>query len=212
MVRHMHQAHRVYESLLTGVQEGRYQQGQRVREEEIARAFNVSRTPVREALSRLQERGLLEMTSQGLVVATLTRPQVIELYAMRAILEGSAARFAAQHASPSDISALKYLAKRFGQLLDEPFQLAHVNREFHAAIYDAAHNRYLMRTLQEVHDVLALFPGTTFTIPGRPEQTVDEHVAIVSAVERRDADKAEQAARHHIERAQEAWLDLLFGY
>src|SRR5690349_21508614 len=87
----------VFESLRDAIWDGRIGRGERVREEEIARNLGVSRTPVREALQRLQQRGLLVVgAGRGLVVNELRHDQVIELYAMREILEGSSARFAAQ--------------------------------------------------------------------------------------------------------------------
>src|ERR1041384_4392839 len=97
----------VYESLRDAIWDGRIARGERVREEEIARNLGVSRTPVREALQRLQQRGLLVFgAGRGLTVASLRRHRVVELYAMRRILEGSAARFAAQHATADEIEML----------------------------------------------------------------------------------------------------------
>ena len=200
----------VYDVLRKGIRAGQYVRAERIREEEVARTLGVSRTPVREALSRLQARGLLEVAPGGLVVASLTRPQIHELYAMREILEGSAARFAAQHASSSDIATLRRLAVLFERSLGDPSKLAHVNREFHGAIYEAANNRYLLRTLDELNDALALLPSTTFTVTGRPEKAIEEHAEIVAAIERRDADSAERLARSHIQRAQEARLEMMF--
>jgi DNA-binding GntR family transcriptional regulator len=205
-------AQHVYDALRSMIQEGRYGSGDRIREEEVARTLGVSRTPVREALSRLQARGLLEMAQGGLVVAVLKRAQVLELYAMREILEGSAARFAAQHASPSEIGTLHRLAEHFERSLGDPRKLALINREFHEAIHEAAHNRYLMRTLYELNDALALLPGTTFMVEGRPRIAVEEHARIIQAVEQRDADAAERAARHHMHKAQEARLELMLQF
>src|SRR6478672_4683069 len=100
----------VYDSLRDAISDGRIAGGERVREEEVARNLGVSRTPVREALQRLQQRGLPVVgAGRGLVVARLSQQQVIELYAMREILEGSAARFAAQHATPAEIAILYQL-------------------------------------------------------------------------------------------------------
>src|SRR5882757_1613946 len=94
----------VYESLRDAISDGRIAGGERVREEEVARNLGVSRTPVREALQRLQQRGILIFgPTRGLVVAQLGHAQVVELYAMREILEGSAARFAARHATTEEI-------------------------------------------------------------------------------------------------------------
>jgi DNA-binding GntR family transcriptional regulator len=193
----------VYESLRTAIQEGQYVRGDRIREEEVARSLGVSRTPVREALSRLH--------TGGLVVAELSRSQIDELYAMREILEGSAARFAAQHASPSEIASLRHIARAFENAFGDSAKLAQINRELHGAIYEAAHNRYLTRTLNELHDALALLPSTTFTVSGRPELAVGEHARIIDAIEKRDADAAESVAREHIRRAQEARLAMMFN-
>jgi DNA-binding GntR family transcriptional regulator len=204
----------VYESIRSAIQEGKYRGGDRIREEEVAQALGVSRTPVREGLSRLQARGLLEVSPAGLVVAVLSAPQVIELYAMREILEGSAARFAAQHASPSEIAMLKALNDAFAKASSgpsvNPAKLAQINRQFHAAIHEAAHNRYLMRTLTEAHDSLALLPSTTFAVPGRPEIAVGEHQSIIRAIEKRDAEAAERRAREHIRNAQEVRFAMMF--
>ncbi|TCT05007.1 GntR family transcriptional regulator [Aquabacter spiritensis] len=199
----------VYETLRDGIRLGTWRRGERVREETVARALGVSRTPVREALSRLQARGLLEVTAAGLVVATIARPQTLELYAMREVLEGSAARFAAQHAAPSEIASLTQLSGAFAEAVGDPARLAALNRQFHAAIQDAAHNRYLVRMLEDLGDALALLPGTTFELPERGRLAVAEHAAILAGIAQRDPDAAEQAARAHIRRAQEARLDLM---
>jgi DNA-binding GntR family transcriptional regulator len=198
--------------LRLAIHDGKYARGERIREEEVARSLGVSRTPVREALSLLQAAGLLEISAGGLVVAQLTRSQVVELYALREILEGSAASFAAQHASPTEIATLRHICRIFEKSIDDPAKLALINRELHNAIYEAAHNRYLMRTLHELHDALALLPGTTFTIKGRSLVVHEEHLRIIEAIENRDAVAAERAARAHIRGAQEARLEMMFDF
>lgn len=202
----------VYKALREAIHAGKYGRGERIREEEVARSLGVSRTPVREALSRLQAVGLLEMSAGGLVVTTLSRPQVVELYAMREFLEGAAARFAAQHAAPSEIAALHHIARIFERSSGDPVKFAHVNREFHSAIYEAAHNRYLSRTLNELSDALALLPNTTFAVGGRAEEAIIEHAKIIDAIEKRNADEAERVAREHIRKAQEARLAMMFEF
>ena len=90
----------VYHTLRNAIWEGRFAQGERIREEDIAGSLGVSRTPVREALQRLQRRGLLVVRpGRGFAVAELSNKQIFDLYATREILEGSAARHAAQHAT-----------------------------------------------------------------------------------------------------------------
>src|SRR4051812_5004165 len=147
----------VYESLRDAISDGRIVGGERVREEDVARNLGVSRTPVREALQRLQQRGLLVFgPGRGLVVAQLSQQQIVELYAMRQILEGSAARFAATHATTDEIAILYQLQQELKAAEGDALLHPNLNRQFHQAIYEAAHNRYLMQTLEGLHDSFAL--------------------------------------------------------
>jgi DNA-binding GntR family transcriptional regulator len=200
----------VYDSLRDAIWEGRIGRGERVREEEIARSLGVSRTPVREALQRLQRRGLLVTgTGRGLIVAELSKREVIELYAMREILEGSAARFAAQHATRPEIDILYRLQRDLAEAPDDALLLVKLNRRFHQAICDAAHNQYLTQTLDTLHDSMALLHSTTFRAPNRRRESDEEHRRIVSAIERHDADDAEAIAREHIRQAQRTRFEAL---
>jgi len=200
----------VYEKLCDAISEGRFAPGTRLGEEEIARLFGVSRTPVREALQRLQARRLLAIgAGRSLVVAQLTVQQVLELYAMREILEGSAARFAAQHASDAEIALLRRLHKDFMEAWNQPERLVPLNRRFHQAIYEAAHNRYLGQALKDLNDAFALLQSNTFRIPNRPRESNAEHLKIINAIAERDPDRAEQAAREHIQFAQRTRFERL---
>lgn len=201
----------VYRNLVARLRGGTLAPGSRLREEDIAAELGVSRTPVREALTRLQARGLAGSTSFGMTVAELDRRQVGELYAMRAVLEGSAARFAAENASAADLAAIRHAADAFGEHGGDASARARANALFHEAIYQAARNDYLMRMLEDLNDSLALLPRTTFMIPGRSEEARLEHASIVAAIEVRDADRAEQAARKHIDKALEGRLKLQFS-
>jgi DNA-binding GntR family transcriptional regulator len=193
----------VYDALRDAIWEGRIGRGERVREEEVARSLGVSRTPVREALQRLQQRGLLvNRVGRGLVVAELGKREVVELYAMREILEGSAARFAAQHAAPAEIDLLYRLQRELAEAPDDALLLVKLNHRFHQAIYDAAHNQYLTQTLDALLDAMALLHAATFRAPRRRKESDDEHRRIVAAIERHAADEAEALAREHIRQAQ----------
>src|SRR5688572_17327511 len=193
----------VYESLRDAISDGRIAPGERVREEEVARNLGVSRTPVREALQRLQQRGLLVLgAGRGLVVARLTQQQVIELYAMRQILEGSAARFAATHATPAEIAILYQLQEELKAAEGDELLHTNLNRQFHQAIYEAAHNRYVLQTLDSLHDSFALLRSTTFRLRQRQRDSNEERRRIIAAIEKRDPDLAEKEAREHILQAQ----------
>ena len=202
----------VYESLRDAISDGRIAGGERVREEEVARNLGVSRTPVREALQRLQQRGLLVVgVGRGLVVARLSQQQVVELYAMREILEGSAARFAARHATPAEIEILYQLQEQLKGAEGDATLHVSLNRQFHQAIYEAAHNRYLMQTLDSLNDSFALLRSSTFRLPHRQRNSDEERHRIIAAIEKRDPDLAEREAREHILQAQRTRFESAAG-
>jgi DNA-binding GntR family transcriptional regulator len=193
----------VYESLRDAISDGRIPGGERVREEDVARNLGVSRTPVREALQRLQQRGLLVLgPGRGLLVAELGHDEVIELYAMRETLEGLAARFAAKHATPEEIATLYQLQEQLKCAEGDPMLHVTLNRRFHQAIYEAAHNRYLMNTLESLQDSFALLRSATMRLPHRQRDSHEERRRIIAAIESRDPLLAEKEAREHILQAQ----------
>ncbi|MXQ10676.1 GntR family transcriptional regulator [Microvirga makkahensis] len=200
----------VFRSLCQAFRVGVYRPGDRLREEDVAQRLQVSRTPVREALGRLLAKGLVEPAGgRGLVVRSLGTAEVLELYAMREILEGAAARLAAQHASRSEIDALVDLESAFEARSSDPLEMARLNRAFHEMIFRSARNRYLDSALQELQDGIALLGTTTFSIGGRPSTAAEEHRALIDAIAAHDADQAESLARAHIREALRARLRLL---
>lgn len=201
-----------YARLKEAIQAGELKPGQRIREVEMAARLSMSRTPVREALRRLEADGLLTFAPyRGMVIAELDHQAVMELYQMREVLEGTAAALAARHASEAEIAVLRdIMAGDPGDDAD-PYRLAQHNRQFHGALYRGAHNRYLLKTLNVLRDAMALLGMTTLSLTGRSDTAREEHAAIVAAVEARDPAVAEQAARAHIRAAQRARIRLMFG-
>ncbi|MEZ5818713.1 MAG: GntR family transcriptional regulator [Hyphomicrobiaceae bacterium] len=201
-----------YRMLLDAIRDQTLKPGARVREDEMSRLLGISRTPVRQALHKLQTRGLLRQApGRGLLVAELDRQQVVELYAMRELLEGAAARLAAQHAGPSDIVAMWCVLQEFNRAAPNPRRLARINRVFHSTVHEAAHNRYLSQSLDDFNDTLALLRGTTFSLKGRWNVELAENSELVDAIERRDAEAAEAAARQNMRNALDARLRMLFA-
>lgn len=199
-----------YQRLREAIQAGELKPGERIREIEMATRLEVSRTPVREALRRLEADGLLTFVPyRGMVIAELDHQAVMELYQMREVLEGTAAGLAARHASEAEVTLLRDLiAADPGD--GDPKALARHNRQFHGTLYRAAHNRYLLKTLNVLSDAMALLGMTTLSLTGRSDTARQEHRAIVDAIEAGDQDKAESAARGHIRAAQRARLRLMF--
>lgn len=198
-----------YDRLRNAIREGGLRPGQRVTEAELATRLGISRTPVRHALTRLETEGLLSHEPRrGLVVSRPDHLQVIELYAMREVLEATAARFAAQHASESEITALARLVDEEASGTQAPATLSAINLRLHTLLHRAAHNRYLLRSLAQLTDAMALLP-TMLGDPARARQSQEEHLAILEALRRRDAEAAEAAMRRHLRSAQDhrlSWL------
>jgi DNA-binding GntR family transcriptional regulator len=194
-------AEHVHGELKKALQTGHFEPGERMREAAIADWLQVSRTPVREALRRLVSDNLLVSAERGIVVPQLTQNQIIELYAMREVLEGAAAAMAARHASTAEIDYLNVLLREEAAAPGDALRLAEINVEMHRCIYRAANNQYLARMLKSVQDELRQLRGTTFSWPGRPDVALSEHRAIVRAIERKDQEAAEKAARRHVSEA-----------
>ncbi|KMK65546.1 GntR family transcriptional regulator [Puniceibacterium sp. IMCC21224] len=190
-----------YQAILLAIRNGVYRPGDRLREEEVAQRLGVSRTPVREALGRLLEKGLIEVaSSRGLAVSVLSMPKVFELYAMRRELEGLVARFAAQHATDVEIENFEQLNHEF-TATDDPRVAAELNRILHERFADACGNRYLRTAVKELQANTLLLVQTTFEAPGRVQTASAEHARIIDAIKQRDEEAAQVAAADHIARA-----------
>jgi DNA-binding GntR family transcriptional regulator len=198
-----------YARIRAAIREGGLAPGERLTEVDLAARFGVSRTPVRQAIARLEAEGLLTHEARrGLTVTRPDHQQVVELYVMREVVEGAAARLAAQHASETEIAAMAEIVEHEPEAFGDARALAEVNQRLHGLLYLAAHNRYLLRSLEQLGATMALLP-TLLTRGGRAEQAHAEHRAIIGGIGKRDGDAAEAAARAHARAAQKhrlAWM------
>jgi len=197
-----------YQMILHAIDTGIYKPGDRLVENELAERFGVSRTPVREALQRLETQALLTRDGRSLVVASLDHNELAELYVVRAELEGLAAGLAARHAAPEEVRLLRQMVETDRRITGDPAALSRANRRFHKQIHLASHNRFLVSQLDLVHRSMALLATTSLAAEGRGAEAVDEHARIVEAIGRGDADAASEALKSHISRAFETRLKL----
>ena len=195
-----------YGLILEAIETGIYGPGDRLVESELADRFGVSRTPIREALQRLETQSLLARDGRSLIVASLDHNQLAELYIVRAELESLAARLAAQHATQEEVRVLNEMIEDDRALVDDPVALARANRRFHKQVHLASHNRYLVQQLDLVYRTMALMSTTSLAVKGRGERALDEHVAVISAIAAGDGDGAAAALRSHISGAFETRL------
>ena len=187
-----------YSMILEAIDLGVYRPGDRLVESELAERFGVSRTPIREALQRLETQSLLARDGRSLIVASLDHNQMAELYVVRRELEGLAARLAAQHATPEEVRILREMVEQDNKLVDDPPALSRANRRFHKQIHLASHNRYLVQQLDLVHRTMALMATTSLAAQGRGAIAQSEHDAIVEAIEDKNEEAAYQALCDHI--------------
>ncbi|MEO1678858.1 MAG: GntR family transcriptional regulator [Pseudomonadota bacterium] len=187
-----------YDLILEAIDIGIYRPGDRLVESELAERFGVSRTPIREALQRLETQSLLARDGRSLIVASLDHSQLSELYVVRSELEGLAARLAARHATPEEVAVLEEMVDEDRALVDDPSALSRANRRFHRQIHLASHNRYLFQQLDLVYRTMALMATTSLAATGRGPRALDEHAAIVAAIRDRDEHAAYEALKSHI--------------
>lgn len=188
----------VYSMILDAIDSGVYRPGDRLVESDLAERLGVSRTPVREALQRLETQSLLARDGRSLIVASLNHNQMAELYIVRRELEGLAASLAAKHATEEEIRVLQEMVAEDDALVDDPAALSRANRRFHEQIHLASHNRYLVQQLDLVHRTMALMATTSLAAQGRSEIAQSEHKGIVEVIAARDEEAAAKALKEHI--------------
>lgn len=186
---------RLRESILGGL----LTPGERISEPGLAEQLGISRTPVREALQRLAQEGLVELSpGRGARVRVLTPEEVLEVYEVRALLESEAARLAATNATKAELKGLEQYLKTLSSLPKESYtQQMQVDFDFHTALVKASHNRLLARIYQDLRATLALVRSNMQTRSQHPV-TRKQHQAILQALQARDPKAAARAVREHV--------------
>lgn len=195
------QGQSAYRRLLAEIRNGQLLPGARLRETELAERLGISRTPVREAIRQLEADGLVtHQARQGATIRNLDYAEVIELYEMRSVLEGTAARLAARMASQVELAELTEINEALA--LSAPGAAAQeLNRQFHRTLLDAARNRFLVKTMSALQKTLLILGPTTLSEIERHESAAVEHRAVIKAIADHDGDRAEAAMRAHVQAA-----------
>lgn len=198
-----------YDRIRDAILDGTLPPGSPLVESQVAEWCEVSRTPVREALTRLEQDGLVERGERGLVVRERSPEEVLDIYEVRIVLEVTAARVAAERRTSFDLVRLERLLK---VCMDadprDGGALADANRAFHQGVWAATHNDALMDLLARLNMHLVRYPATTLLHPGRWEEAIVEHRAMVEAISDRDGPRAAELAAHHFEGARDIRLEL----
>ena len=194
------QSETAYQRLFDAILNGEIRPGERVREVEVSVRLGLSRTPVRDALRRLETEGVIEhRPRQGAVIRSLSYSEVVELNEMRLVLEVTAAEMAAQHATEAEIDEIAALNDELLQAVDSPDLAARLNASLHRCLYHAARNRFLLESTRALGNALMLLGPTTLDGEERVRLVHAQHAEICTALRNRNALAAGHAAREHLE-------------
>jgi DNA-binding GntR family transcriptional regulator len=188
--------------------------GARLRADDLAKQLGVSKTPVREALRKLQAEDLIVVSAgNALTVKVLTEKQLFEIYYTREALEGMAARLAAENATQVDLANLRDVLKDVEQTFgrSNTAKVRHFTGEFQLAVYRAAHNDYLHDLLKSLHEKIRNHRTTTMSLAGRDKEIVAFCRDLLQAIEQRNPDAAERIARANRRRTLELRLKMMRG-
>jgi DNA-binding GntR family transcriptional regulator len=188
--------------------------GTRLRADDLAKKLGVSKTPVREALRKLQAEDLITVSAgNALTVKSIGEEQLFEIYYTREALEGMAARLAAGNAGQIELAKLRAIHDEMKSpgVSGNLRQLRQLSGEFQLALFRAARNDTIYRLLKHLQEQIRQFAGTTLTQPGRAKEIVAYAKALVAAIEKRDGDAAEKIARANRRRTLELRIKVLRG-
>ncbi|SEW17821.1 transcriptional regulator, GntR family [Cognatiyoonia koreensis] len=189
-----------FAKLMQAIETGVYQPGDRLREVEIAERLSLSRTPIREALRKLEAEKIVEHRPRvGAVIRRLGQTEVVELYEMRLVLERTAAEMAAKHSLAAEVDALTALNDDIGKQGDDAPRAAAINQKFHRAIYLAGRNRFLLDAARAMNNALLLLGPTTLADAERIATVTRQHAQIIAAISAGDIQSAGAAAEDHLQ-------------
>lgn len=199
----------VYQILRQAILGEQLKPGERLVERKIAMQLGVSRTPVREAIRKLESEGLLRhVPRKGVVVTRLSPQDAWEIYQIRAVLEGLAARMAAEWITQEEVEHIEKLIAEMEKAVESKdlSYLNELNSRFNDAIYGASRSPRLKQMITNLYDYIVSFARIGYNLPGRIQEVLAEHKALFDAIKKGDVEEAERVARRHVERSCECYF------
>ncbi|WP_257352181.1 GntR family transcriptional regulator [Pseudalkalibacillus decolorationis] len=200
---------RAYLHLKSLIINGEFKPGDRLIERELADKLKISRTPIREALFRLESQGFVKtVPRKGVIVDNITENEVIEVFTILASLEVLAAKLAAQkmdEQTSKEFDSIIFKLENIDKLTDE--EISHIHIDTNRVLYKAAKSPKLYEMLTGLLDYIRLFANTSYETPGRQEQSMKEHLDIMKAVRNKEAEMAEYMTKIHIENSKKAYVN-----
>lgn len=204
---------RAYRHLKNLILEGELKTGDRLIERELAEKLKISRTPIREALFRLESQGFVKtIPRKGVMVADISEKEILETFTILSSLESLAAKLAAQKLDEAMEKKFKECIERVEEQLKSPdVDYAELHSELNYLLYSAAKNSKLYEILGGLTDYIRAFAKTGFKKEGWPKQSMEEHLAIMRAICNREVEMAEYLTKIHIENSKNAYIEATTG-
>jgi DNA-binding GntR family transcriptional regulator len=202
----------VFENLKEAIIRGEVAPGDRLVESRLADALDISRTPVREAIHKLEREGLLrKLPKGGFTVMNLSREDIKETFGIRCVLESYAARLAAQNYSEEELWPLEEKIREFQQFLDKGRldELPRVNTEFHSLFYALSRSPKLIKLINDLRDQIYRFRKILLKKDKWAETSNQDHMKMLDAIRERDLNLVERVVKQHIARGQRIVLSAL---
>lgn len=190
----------VYEALMDSISKGAYRTGDRLVISQIAKDNHMSDIPVREAIRRLESEGYVQINAnQGAVICNFTKERLFEIFQIKAVLEGYAARLCIDYLSPRDIRKLRSCNEQLRRALDEgnDKKFSQLNIQFHLGLYERSPQRELYGMIQELWRKYSVTKSVFSVAPSRMSTSVQEHEEILRLIEAKSYDGVEEAMRQH---------------
>ena len=203
----------VFEALREAILSGSLAPGERLMEIQLAEDMGVSRTPVREAIRKLELEGFVVMIPRkGTYVAGLSMKQMSEVFEVRAALEELAVDLSAERISDEELEQLEHLhtRSRVDEMVKDDIEtIVKLDEEFHDLLYKTARNSRLSSAINHLTEQMHRYRTASLSYPGRLKSALEEHRNIVEAIARRDGDAARKAAREHMDRAESSYIQAM---
>lgn len=202
----------VCENIRQAIIDGTFSPGERLMEIQLADEMGVSRTPVREAIRKLELEGFVVMIPRrGTYVADISIKDITEIYEIRTCLDTLAAGLAAERITDEELEALNRLLVEIGQYIadNNMEKIVEADTAFHDILYQASRNERLRSIINNLREQLTGIRGRSMSYPGRLIETMEEHRTLVDSIAARDSERAQEAARVHIENAEHTLMKSL---
>jgi len=199
----------VCETLRDAIRKGILEPGERLMEVQLAEELGISRTPVREAIRKLEQEGyVIMMPRRGTYVSDISTNDVKEIFEIRSALESLAAGLAARRIEPDELETLQNLLMEIeGYIAKNDIEkIVETDIKFHGLLYKVSRNERLVNIISNLKEQLARFRTLSMSYPGRLQETLEEHSEMVEAIANGDVSAARDAAEHHMERAEKTLL------